>query len=111
MKNAVKHDFIPTDFRRDFRADSRIRTRIAGIYSAATISLVLKGRYAGDLSAVERTFNGCFKNALLICPVLGELSVDRCIRYQKQKFSAVNPQRVALYKACRNGCPHFKKGE
>ena len=27
-------------------------------YSAATISLVLKGRYAGDLSAVERTFNG-----------------------------------------------------
>ena len=80
-------------------------------YSAATISLVLKGRYAGDLSAVERTFNGCFKNALLICPVLGELSVDRCIRYQKQKFSAVNPQRVALYKACRNGCPHFKKGE
>lgn len=80
-------------------------------YSAATISLVLKGKYTGDLSAVERTFKGCFKNALLICPVLGELSVDRCVRYQRQKFSAVNPQRVALYKACRSGCPHFRKGE
>lgn len=80
-------------------------------YSGATISLVLKGTYTGDLNAIERTFNGVFKNAVVDCPVMGELSTDKCTYYQRMKFSAVNPQRVALYKACRNGCPHFKKGE
>ena len=60
-------------------------------YSAATISLVLKGKYAGDLKTVERKF--------------------KCVSYRRMKFSAVNPQRIALYKACRNGCPHFKTGD
>lgn len=80
-------------------------------YSAATISLVLKGKYAGDLKTVERKFKGCFLNASLICPVMGEMSVDKCVCYRRMKFSAVNPQRIALYKACRNGCPHFKTGD
>lgn len=80
-------------------------------YSAATINLVLKGNYKGDLNAVEKAFKGVFMNEKVICTVFDELSSDMCLRYQRMKFSAVNPQRVALYKACRSGCPHFKKGQ
>lgn len=78
-------------------------------YSAATISLVLKGRYAGDLSAVEKAFRGAFKSETVTCPVLGEIPAHRCISIQRQPFAATNHQRVLLFKACKT-CPN-KKGE
>lgn len=40
-------------------------------YSHTTISLVLNGKYAGNLKTVEKAFNGAFKSAAVICPILG----------------------------------------
>ncbi len=78
-------------------------------YSAATVNLVLKGSYKGDLNAVEKAFRGAFKAETVTCPVLGEIPAHRCISIQRQPFAATNHQRVLLFKACKV-CPH-KKGE
>jgi hypothetical protein len=76
-------------------------------YSATTINMVLNGYYLGDLNAIENAFNGAFKNKTINCPILGEIAVNACQKHQKQKFSANNPQRVAIYRACRL-CSEFK---
>jgi len=74
-------------------------------YSAATISLVLKGKYAGNLKTVEKAFNGAFKSAAVICPILGAIPAHRCLSIQRQPFAATNHQRVLLFKACK-ACAH-----
>ncbi|MCK5295926.1 MAG: XRE family transcriptional regulator [Alphaproteobacteria bacterium] len=80
-------------------------------YSATVINMVLKGGYAGDLTAVKQAFNGVFKNATVQCPVAGEIRTDQCLKHQRASFSAHNPQSIAFYKACRAGCPHFLKND
>ncbi len=77
-------------------------------YSPTTINMVLKGYYQGDLKAVEKAFKGAFQNLTVNCPAVGEITTDICRKNQREKFSAHNPQRVAVYRACRSGCPHFK---
>jgi hypothetical protein len=42
------------------------------------------------------------------CPVLGVININKCLEEQAKPFSSVNPQRVRLFKACRNGCIYFK---
>jgi len=74
-------------------------------YSAAVVNQVLKGSYKGDLRAVEKAVRGALLNETVQCPVLGELAGNRCLAYQRLPFSAVNPTRVELYRACR-GCVH-----
>ena len=78
-------------------------------YSHATISLVLSGKYTGDLKTVEKAFNGAFKSAAVVCPILGSIPAHRCLSIQRQPFAATNHQRVLLFKACKT-CPN-KKGE
>lgn len=79
-------------------------------YSPAVINQVLKGTYKGNLSTVELAVKGCFMNGVVDCPVVGEIATHYCLAYQKQPFAAINPLRVQLYKACRNGCPHSRIG-
>lgn len=44
------------------------------------------------------------------CPVLGELSSERCAHYQDMplEFAEIHPTAMALYRACRSGCPFSK---
>lgn len=79
-------------------------------YSAATVSLVLVGRYKGDLTAVEQAVRGAFMKATVDCPVVGELATDTCLKHQRASWSPHNPQRIAFYRACRGGCPHSRIG-
>jgi len=83
--------------------------RIVGMkigYSNAVVNQVLKGRYKGDISKVEKAVKGAFMNETVVCPVVGEIPTHICMAYQKLPFAAINPQRVQLYRACRDGCPH-----
>lgn len=73
-------------------------------YSAAVVSQVLNKKYGGDMSQVERRVRGAYMGETVFCPVLGEVSVNRCLEIQKQPFASTNPQRVRLYRACRAGC-------
>lgn len=87
---------------------SQAKVAIAIGYSAAVVNQVLKGSYKGDLKAVQKAFEGAFMGATVNCPVLGTLASNRCLEIQGQPFAATNPGRVALYRACRNGCPHSR---
>lgn len=78
-------------------------------YSHTTISLVLNGKYTGNLKTVEKAFNGAFKSAAVVCPILGAIPAHRCLSIQRQPFAATNHQRVLLFKACKS-CAH-KKGQ
>lgn len=77
-------------------------------YSPATISLVLKGTYKGDLSAVERAVKSKLNTAALECPVLGQITPTQCSNNQNKPFSANSSMHVRLFKACR-ACPNNTK--
>lgn len=85
---------------------SQAKVAIAVGYSPAVVNQVLKGSYKGDLKAVQKAVEGALMGATVKCPVLGTLASNRCLEIQGQPFAATNPGRVALYRACRNGCPN-----
>lgn len=74
-------------------------------YSNATINQVLKGTYKGDLNKVEQKVRGAYMGETVGCPILGELSKNKCIEHQAAKYSSVNRLRVQLYKTCP-GCDY-----
>lgn len=100
------------ELRRQCGLTSQARVaKVLGL-SSATISLVLKGTYSGSLANVETRVRGAFLGSVVDCPILGEISSHVCQQNQRLKFAATSPQRVALYRACRN-CEHssFPKEE
>lgn len=54
---------------------------------------------------VERTI----MVTIVACPVLGVMSREQCLQEQAAAFTAANPLRVQLFRACRNGCNYYKK--
>ena len=77
-----------------------------GYPSEALLSRVLNGKYPGSTERLQRLVEGYFLGASVLCPVLGEVTRDRCDHEQRRPFAATNPTRVALFRACRGGCPH-----
>lgn len=77
-------------------------------YSAATVSFVLNKRYMGDLRAVEAAVRDGLMRGTVSCPLKGEIPGEECLHNQALPFSATNPQRVALFRACRNSCPNSR---
>jgi len=75
-------------------------------YSRTAVSLVLNGKYGKSTEALALAVMTGLDQ--VICPVLGDLPGPDCLRNQTAPFSAANPQRVALYRACRAGCPHSR---
>ena len=77
--------------------------------SKSAISGVLSGTYKADTKRIEERVRGVLMNKRHECPVLGEISPAVCQDEQARPFAATNPTRVAVYKACRGGCPHFRR--
>lgn len=75
-------------------------------YSSAVISQVLNGKYPGDIDRVQAQVEGVLMKRVVDCPMLGEITRDVCRGHQRRKFSATNPMRVQMFRACRNNCPH-----
>lgn len=75
-------------------------------YSASAISTVINNRYRGDMVRVEESVRGALMGQTVACPVLGEIGRDQCLAWQKKPFAATSSVRVAVYRACRSGCPH-----
>lgn len=74
--------------------------------SASMVSQALKGTYPGNLTLLIERVEGAFMNRSCECPVLGDIPANECLDHQNRPFSATNPQRVRIYRACRNGCTH-----
>jgi len=73
--------------------------------SAAVVNQVLGNAYKGRFDRVEARVRGELMQETVTCPVLGDLSKRECLDHQKAKFSATNPLRVRLYRACKV-CPN-----
>ncbi|WP_418114593.1 hypothetical protein RJD40_20950 [Vibrio scophthalmi] len=76
--------------------------------SAAQVNQALKGTYKGDVSRLKKLVEGHYMQQTVMCPVLGEVALSKCLFNQEREFAATNPQRIMLYKACRSGCPNSK---
>lgn len=92
--------------RRECTATSQARVARRLGYTQATVSAVLQGTYRGNLDRVHAAVEGALMNAQVECPVLGLISRARCVEIQRRPFTPTNPANVALYRACRSGCPH-----
>jgi hypothetical protein len=76
--------------------------------SAATVHRIINHTYNCDSSLIEQRVRGALMNQTVRCPVLGEINRLACQENQERPFAATNPQRVAVWKACRAGCPNSK---
>lgn len=78
-------------------------------YSAATVSLVLRGNYRGDLTRIEQAVRGAFMGGTVACPALRqELPSNECVVWQRRPYDGSNHQTVRMFQACR-ACPNRKQ--
>lgn len=75
-------------------------------YSGAVVSQVLSGTYRGDLRRVQAAVEGALMAQTVDCPVVGDMPRQKCVEHQRSPRRSTNPMAVALYHACRNGCPN-----
>ncbi len=87
-------------------SQSKVGSRIK--YSPATVSQILSNTYRGDIRRVEEMVRGALMSETVECPQLGEMSRARCLDWQKKPFAPSSSHRVAMYRACRNNCPHSR---
>lgn len=77
--------------------------------SKSAISGVLSGKYKAGTKRFEECVRGALMNKRIDCPVLGEIPPGECQDWQDKPFAATNPERVAVYRACRNGCKNYRR--
>lgn len=77
-------------------------------YSGAVLSHVFAKNYPGDIARVEAKARGALMSATVICPVVGEIGLDRCLDEQKMENTGASSIRARLFRACRGGCPHSR---
>jgi hypothetical protein len=77
-------------------------------YSGAVVSHVLNNAYPGDIARVEAKVRGALMSATVMCPVVGEIGLDRCLDEQKMGNTGASSIRARLYRACRGGCPNSR---
>jgi hypothetical protein len=75
--------------------------------STSTLNETMRNKYKGRVDRIEAKVRGAYMGATVMCPVIGEIPTDQCLYHQKRPFSAANPTRVALHRACPT-CPNFR---
>ncbi len=81
-------------------------------YGKSTISLVLAGKYAGNLNKVRAAVEKKLIASSVMCPVMGKISTEQCTANQSRPLMTASSSSTRLFKACKN-C-HFntrKKGK
>ena len=77
-------------------------------YSASAISATLANAYRGDVGEISERVRGAFMSAVVECPRKGTMNRNTCLRWQDKPFAATSADRVAMFHACRSGCPHSR---
>lgn len=73
--------------------------------SPAIVSLAV-GRKREILDFIKGKVEAVLMITMVVCPVLGVMGKNECLREQAAEFTDANPLRIQLYRACRSGCPH-----
>lgn len=80
-------------------------------YSASAVSATLANSYGGDLDAIAEKVRGAFLGQLVACPRKGAMRRDVCMTWQAKPWAPTSSDRVAMFHACRSGCPHSRLKE
>lgn len=88
-----------------FNSQSKVAEELS--VSTATISMLLKDKYPGNVELMEQRIRGQFMAETVRCPVMGDLSKRSCLDNQALPMAFTNPVRAALGRACKT-CPHRK---
>jgi hypothetical protein len=89
-------------------ATSQSRAAEAIGYSAATVSLVIRRAYTGDLTRVEQAVRGAWMGDTVSCPAQHvEMPAHQCVAWQRKPYDSSNHQTVRMFTACRS-CPMRK---
>lgn len=70
-------------------------------YSDSAVSQAMHGKYRGSLDNMLARVEEVYGDGTVQCPVMGEISIQRCAAEKRKPFAATSPQRVRLYRACR----------
>jgi len=76
--------------------------------SGSQVTQIINATWRADLSAPEQRVRGALMNETVVCPVLGELTRDRCLSEQKMSRIGSSSLRARISRACRSGCPHSR---
>lgn len=78
-----------------------------GFPSQAVIAQVLSGKYPASKGRdrLQALVEGKYLGVTLECPEQGEITLDECQEWQDQPFTTANPERVQMFRACRQ-CPN-----
>lgn len=74
-------------------------------YSSSHVSLALKGSKQHHTTTFMQRVVDVFGKQQINCPVLGDISPQRCCGERKREFSTANPLRVELWVKCKK-CEH-----
>lgn len=88
----------------DKASQGKVAERL-GYNGSAVVNQAIGNSYKGRMDRVESRVRGELMKEVVACPVLGEISTRDCLDHQGRKFSATNPLRVKLFKACPD-CPN-----
>ena len=105
----MSHDDLLIHFRKtcDDIGQSKVAKAIGA--SPTTVSQIYNGKYGADDSAPLELFREKFGGITVTCPVLGEISLDKCAFHRRREFAASNPVRVALFRSCPT-CTAWREG-
>ncbi|MCT7662253.1 transcriptional regulator [Shinella kummerowiae] len=77
-------------------------------YSAPTLSAVLGNAYKGNMAKVEEAVRWQLIGETVPCPQLGTMRKTECQEWQEKPYAATSSHRVAMFRACRDGCPYSR---
>lgn len=77
-------------------------------YHASAVSMIISGKYQGDVDRVEQMVRGALMALTVNCPVLGQIGRDQCLTEQKEPFRATSRHRAQLFHACKT-CPNRRQ--
>jgi len=80
-------------------------------YSHSAVSAVINRSYTGRTERVEEAVVSCLMSGKVQCPVLSEITSERCHNIQSRKtLRATDPSAVKLWRACNSTCPNKRGG-
>lgn len=72
-------------------------------YSPPTISQLYNDNYNADPAAILRKVEEVFASDKSVnCPMQGPITPGKCAEYRNRPYAATNPQRVRMFRACRD---------
>ena len=77
--------------------------------SPATVSHLIGAKTAHhDTAKLFAVIRGALMGETVGCPRKGTMTRDTCLKWQAKPFAPTSADRVAMFRACRSGCPHSR---